>query len=98
MPIEVFTGSKTGILPKNDDIPIIVVSKLVILEVDANNAIKIVEHARIDKIVELTGTLTDGEETKEAGLIDKEVIDSSINVVLGTSISDTWSWEVAGED
>ncbi len=88
MPIAIFTESKTGILPKNDDTLDNVVSKLAGFEVDVDNADKIVEQAGI-KIVELSVTLIGDDGAEEIGSIAKEEGCSLVDDVVDTSVSDT---------
>ena len=83
MPIEVLTGSKT--FPKIGvilgKVPI-VVSELIGIKVDTNDAIG-------KKTVELTVTLTDDEGVEEADLVAEEVIDRLVDEVLGTFVLGT---------
>ena len=95
MPIEVLIRSKT--FPKIGDIlgrVLIVASKLIGIKVDMDDAKgnKIVELTGVDenKILELTVAFTnDG--VKETDSVAKEVTHSSVDEVLGTFFSNTWS-------
>ena len=103
------TESKTEILPKigatlgempNE------ISKLTKIKVDVDNAdenktTKLTGIDEVGKIAEQSIVLTvhdDDVRADGANSVAEEVIVSSVDAVLDTSIADTRSWEVVGED
>ena len=109
MPIGVLTKSRTKTFPKNGatlggiHIDVSIIDEITEVEADVDNAnvTKTKELTRIDevhKIVELTATPIDDAGAKGAISVVEEVTISLVDEVLDTSIADTWSWEVAGED
>ena len=110
MPMGVPTKSKTKTLPKicetHDGIHTnaSTVDEVTRVEENFDNTKQLTEidvdvlNAEVDKIVELTGTLTDDVGVEGANLVVEEVTISLVDEVLDTSIAKTWSWEVAGED